>query len=42
VDGEQATRALRLAEDILAKIQEHAGLVNQTLQMHASRSTFAE
>jgi predicted dehydrogenase len=42
VDGAQATRALRLAEGILAKIQEHAGLVDQTLQMHASRSTFAE
>jgi predicted dehydrogenase len=40
VDGEQATRALRLAEDILAKIQEHAGLVQQTLQLHASRTTF--
>jgi predicted dehydrogenase len=40
VDGAQATRALRLAEDILAKIQEHAGLVDQTLQLHASRTTF--
>jgi len=40
VDGEQATRALRLAEDILAKIQEHARLVDQTLQFHASRTTF--
>jgi len=42
VDGEQAMQALRLAEDILAKIQEHAGLVDQTLQFHASRTTFAE
>jgi len=40
VDGAQATRALRLAEDILAKIQEHARLVDQTLQFHASRTTF--
>jgi predicted dehydrogenase len=32
VDGAQATRALRLAEGILDKIKEHAGLVAQTLQ----------
>jgi predicted dehydrogenase len=31
VDGEQATRALRLAEGILDKIEEHAGLVAKTL-----------
>jgi predicted dehydrogenase len=39
VDGEQATRALRLAEAILDKIQEHAGLVDRTLQLHASCTT---
>lgn len=32
VDGAQATNALRLAEGILDKIREHAGLVAQTLQ----------
>jgi predicted dehydrogenase len=32
VDGVQATRALRLAEGILDKIEEHAGLVAQTLR----------
>ena len=32
VDGTQATNALRLAEGILDKIEEHAGLVAQTLQ----------
>jgi predicted dehydrogenase len=31
VDGVQATNALRLAEGILDKIQEHAGLVAETL-----------
>jgi len=42
VDGEQATRALRLAEGILDKIQEHAGLVDRTLQLHASCSTHTD
>jgi predicted dehydrogenase len=32
VDGEQATRALQLAESILDKIKEHAGLVAETLR----------
>lgn len=32
VDGRQATNALRLAEGILVKIEEHAGLVAQTLR----------
>lgn len=32
VDGEQAAQALRLAEGILDKIEEHAGIVSQTLR----------
>ena len=34
VNGEQATAALRLAEGILDKINEHAGLVAETLRAH--------
>jgi predicted dehydrogenase len=32
VDGKQATKALRLAEDILVTIKEHAQLVSQTIE----------
>jgi predicted dehydrogenase len=35
VDGRQASQALRLAESILAKIEEHASLVAQTVRAHA-------
>lgn len=35
VDGWQAAQALRVAESILARIEEHAALVAQTLRRHA-------
>lgn len=40
VTGEQATRALEVALDILAKIDEHSALVAQTLGAPARRSNF--
>ncbi len=38
VDGWQASQALRVAESILAKINEHAGLVTQTIRSRAKES----
>jgi len=38
VTGEQAIAALEVAGGILARIEEHAGLVARTLESHASRT----